>query len=249
MTPAPLPRMDVAMEVLTSSLSGWPASALLTAAMVYALQRLLRSHGGELAGLVAAAPLTSAPALLWLAHARGAAEGGQAAMAGMHLTAVIAIALLVALNLVPRAWLTAADPTSSAEPRTSARSDACGALCAGLVTGGCLAASAALPVAACGVLACLPWTSLGAFACCARLHGRVRAMRFLVGYAQGLAPRLVFFGSMALLLPQLGAAPAVLLGLAAAGATLTLQRWVVRPMAQQLPTPPIRRSRDAGQRG
>ena len=72
------------MDLFVSAASGWPASALLTAAMVYALQRLLRARGGELAGLVASAPLTSAPALLWVAQARGPADASRAAMAGMQ---------------------------------------------------------------------------------------------------------------------------------------------------------------------
>ncbi|MFN7571695.1 MAG: hypothetical protein ACK5TK_09625 [Betaproteobacteria bacterium] len=68
---------------------------LIAAAALAAVLLILRRGGPRLAGLVAAVPVTSAPALFWIGYDLGAASAAAAALAALYatgLTALLAVA-------------------------------------------------------------------------------------------------------------------------------------------------------------
>lgn len=64
---------------------------LITAAVLAAVLVVLRRGGPRLAGLVAAVPVTSAPALFWIGHDLGAANAAIAAQAALYATGLTAL--------------------------------------------------------------------------------------------------------------------------------------------------------------
>ncbi len=69
---------------------GWYWKAALAALSVVLLIKLAQRGGRQLAGMVAALPTTTAPALLWLADERGPAFAAQAAVASVGACAMLA---------------------------------------------------------------------------------------------------------------------------------------------------------------
>jgi uncharacterized membrane protein (GlpM family) len=120
----------------------WVLKALLTASSVLLVMLLARRGGREVAGMVAALPTVTAPALAWLAHDHGGAFAAKAAVASVAACAMLA-AFAVAHAHVAR-------------HRGVAATLACGVLAAALLAGPAALASASLVGAfALAVFSCL----------------------------------------------------------------------------------------------
>ena len=127
----------------------WLGKALLTALSVVLVLVLARRGGRRAAGIVAALPTVTAPALAWMAHDRGDAFATQAATAGVAACAMLAAFAVVHARV--------------ARHRGVAVTLACGLAAAALLAepvalaSGTLAGASAFALAACLVaLRCLP---------------------------------------------------------------------------------------------
>jgi hypothetical protein len=80
----------------------WLWKALLTAAAVLLVMDLARRGGRRTAGMVAALPTVTAPALVWLAHDRGDAFASNAATAGVAACAISAAFSVVYAHVARR---------------------------------------------------------------------------------------------------------------------------------------------------
>jgi hypothetical protein len=120
----------------------WVLKALLTAGSVLLVMTLARRGGRRAAGMVAALPTVTAPALAWLAHDRGDAFASEAAVASVAACAMLAAFAVVHAHV--------------ARHRGVVTTLACGVLGAALFAGPAALASATLTAAsALAVFSCI----------------------------------------------------------------------------------------------
>ena len=236
----------------------WFCKAGLTAGAVLVVMMAARQWGPRLAGVMAALPTVTAPALGWLAHDRGTALSTAAAIASVSVCAMLAAfalayaiaarragpwisllsgsagaalmtlpALAAGGNLRHALWLAVASCAAACVlvPKTAVtgvamRCSTRRATCIAAVTGGLAALVTTLGPTfggfASGLLASLPLISGGVLVTAHMAEGRGAAIDFVSGYVRGLFGKIAFGTTFALLLPQLGIMPAMVLACASA---------------------------------
>ena len=192
------------------------AQAAVSAATAGLVLALLRRAGPRSGGLAAAVPVTSMPALYWLAAERGGSYAAAAAAGSLWGTfASAAMAWLGAVLLLRRA--SAWPPPHPLDERARAVLSMGAAGGMSLVVG--LLARHAGP-ALCGLVAAVPVVALTTTFVAHRRGGAATAGLFLRGYLDGMFAKSVFLGTLGAAW-MLGAGAAAW-PLALAGAALTL---------------------------
>jgi serine O-acetyltransferase len=175
--------------------------AALSAAAVGTLLWMLRRAGPRAAGLTAAVPINSLPALFWLSQQQGPAFAASAVLGSLGGTALtVALGASVVRITRPRR---AAAPGPRANPdgeaiRSPARSDAIlmAMATAGAMSLGVSELSRHAGPQLCGLVAAVP--VVGMFATWAgwRQGGAVRMLQVVGGYLDGMAAKAAFLAAL-----------------------------------------------------
>jgi hypothetical protein len=211
--------------------------AALSAAAVGILLWMLRRAGPRAAGLAAALPINSLPALFWLSQAHGGAFAASAvlgSLGGTGLTVVLGSSVARLASARPAARAHAGPASEDAPGRSSPRE-------ATLISIG-TAAVMSLVVSElsrhsgpelCGLVAAIPVIGLCASWAGWRQGGAARMLQVVAGYLDGMAAKAAFLAALGLAWSLGAGGWGWPLGLAAAALALRARR--ARPRAAASP--------------